>query len=1004
MEDKLPSYKLKNEDLRKKTATKHTPKEAMKKAKGDCEVSESTSHTKFFKKDRYEDLYSRITRDQYFGKEESITGSSDSFHCVHGPEGKQYSEKGKLKRNILKELDPHPVDCEWNDGCPPAYDWEMAQKLEFLVTDVLALQQLDRLNAHLKDYARTSSEGYVSLEITIKVQPHYFLHYKVKLNSYLLLRLEEDDLFELVSMAVRWQLSAPDSKRAAGAVQMRPALAAAAPVVSQSIVRMLAVCSAYRFPTFLDIAFFLACDSVENCVMLMKENILENIFYRFNPYFPGKKLPAYDINPADPQDFNVQLGESSVHMSTTLSLLLVLVTTLKQCTDENLSFPNSLPCPDSYALRCFVWTYRYECRARDHRHQRITLTVIASALAKCFGERLVTFATSLMPDVMSLSVLTELPFRVGWIEGVNFNTSQLDVQFKKVLIYLSIDLLKIFPYNSFLVESQCWLLGLMCLLDPGLSHLQARWSPALFAELRTTALQALVCALPRIPARLAKDYSLIRRIMWYIEWYSESPYELPVLYWSVRVLQVAFYSRGDPARATAVKDLFDTHGIIIMMHLCKTLLQHQSPPVEKRQVIIALALRLLTSSFERGAPTTCCVYPEIKWPSSIPTLAKRMLDTVLQSLDRNCNISDRWLISLLNFIWEGIIWKQGYRQVFLAHDGVYKLLDLITLTRAPVQCIALALVCDAARAGAAVGQLVSWRASIAASNANPLVVKRGSTIASLLAAIFRDECQRIGVRLNENGIIQDLDNPLRSADVREAVNDPDFQTGKHDRTAVCYAAAELAGSRLSKAFALLHMLSEDLNFKVLVTDETYNLYKHIKLTPQDEAILVLCSHYLTEKLNEAWSEIEIQCQDLEPQDKDILEEFLHISKGWAVEIKQQQEAIIEADRKKKHEEENSLYEFLGRVRLNMALDALREVRCVARASDRARVTHAMLFDAVHAHNRRAARARELGAPVLRTYGPSLDDHNITGQYVKVYSIHPKNKPKPMVMDHSSSTL
>lgn len=39
------------------------------------------------------------------------------------------------------------------------------------------------------------------------------------------------------------------------------------------------------------------------------------------------------------------------------------------------------------------------------------------------------------------------------------------------------------------------------------------------------------------------------------------------------------------------------------------------------------------------------------------------------------------------------------------------------MTRAPVQCIALALVCDAARAGAAVGQLVSWRASIAASNA-----------------------------------------------------------------------------------------------------------------------------------------------------------------------------------------------------------------------------------------------------------------------------------------------
>lgn len=109
MEDKWPFYKLKHQKPGKKTDTTETPKEAMKKAKGDCEVSETSSHTKFFKKDRYEDLYSRITRDQYLGKEESISGSSDSFHCVHGSEGKQYSEKGKLKRNILKELDPRPV-------------------------------------------------------------------------------------------------------------------------------------------------------------------------------------------------------------------------------------------------------------------------------------------------------------------------------------------------------------------------------------------------------------------------------------------------------------------------------------------------------------------------------------------------------------------------------------------------------------------------------------------------------------------------------------------------------------------------------------------------------------------------------------------------------------------------------------------------------------------------------------------------------------------------------
>lgn len=40
---------------------------------------------------------------------------------------------------------------------------------------------------------------------------------------------------------------------------------------------------------------------------MMAENVLENIFYRFDPYFP-EKLPPYEINPADPQDENVKLG------------------------------------------------------------------------------------------------------------------------------------------------------------------------------------------------------------------------------------------------------------------------------------------------------------------------------------------------------------------------------------------------------------------------------------------------------------------------------------------------------------------------------------------------------------------------------------------------------------------------------------------------------------------------------------------------------------------------
>lgn len=83
-------------------------KKSSRKSRAECDISESTSHTQFFKKPRHEELYARITTDEFFGISESISGSSDTFRCVHGSEGKVYSKKSLLKRNFKKNLDPIP--------------------------------------------------------------------------------------------------------------------------------------------------------------------------------------------------------------------------------------------------------------------------------------------------------------------------------------------------------------------------------------------------------------------------------------------------------------------------------------------------------------------------------------------------------------------------------------------------------------------------------------------------------------------------------------------------------------------------------------------------------------------------------------------------------------------------------------------------------------------------------------------------------------------------------
>lgn len=71
--------------------------------------------------------------------------------------------------------------------------------------------------------------------------------------------------------------------------------------------------------------------------------------------------------------------------------------------------------------------------------------------------------------------------------------------------------------------------------------------------------------------------------------------------------------------------------------------------------------------------------------------------------------------------------------------------------------------------------------------------------------------------------------------------------------------------------------------------------------------------------------------------------------------------------------ETSLYEFLARVRLTIALDALRELRCGVRTADYTHLQHVLIQDAVNMHHKRASRAQKMDKTVVKTYAPKLDN-------------------------------
>lgn len=106
----VPTSATKSPDMMSsKSANKSPEPKPKKRAKGDCLTSSNSSGTQYFRREGHGDTFERIDSSQYVGLSESISGSSLTFNCVHGPEGKQYTDKGLLKRNLLKELDPIPV-------------------------------------------------------------------------------------------------------------------------------------------------------------------------------------------------------------------------------------------------------------------------------------------------------------------------------------------------------------------------------------------------------------------------------------------------------------------------------------------------------------------------------------------------------------------------------------------------------------------------------------------------------------------------------------------------------------------------------------------------------------------------------------------------------------------------------------------------------------------------------------------------------------------------------
>lgn len=101
-----------------------------------------------------------------FDNKKEVTGE------IHPPLTKEAYQNSFLYKRVCADVSPgieatarlvfnFPAKA-WTSTCPPAYGWDIAKTLEFLVGDPVGVTQDQRLESHLIDFARISYRGYVS--------------------------------------------------------------------------------------------------------------------------------------------------------------------------------------------------------------------------------------------------------------------------------------------------------------------------------------------------------------------------------------------------------------------------------------------------------------------------------------------------------------------------------------------------------------------------------------------------------------------------------------------------------------------------------------------------------------------------------------------------------------------------------------------------------------------------------------------------------------------------
>ncbi|RLU17102.1 hypothetical protein DMN91_011171 [Ooceraea biroi] len=707
------------------------------------------------------------------------------------------------------------------------------------------------------------------------------------------------------------------------------------------VVELLETALPKTYPMVLRLAFVLASVSYQCCYRMLEAGILNTLLTRMDlPY----ATQMHCIKPLDILLEGEEYPWDIMLLITNLLWNLMKSILPPRTLPENLS---NLPSPK----QCAMWGLRYSFKRHILHGQycaanlRIRNDIAALILVGIMALPSWNLASSgIAEDIVDLLSAIESGSTKIWMEDVKFSDSEEDFFFKRILLMIIAHLadIDIYVFQKYKLFKT---LGTIC-RQKAFETSSVTDSGGIRETQRHTHVNKFVEHKDQLDfnAKRSKDLNT-RRLCAIVD--------------------------------QVVKTKFDEClAMIFARTICSMTLQDLSDNVlalekltMRRQRILTLLLTALESLLKKQT------YVQQMYGERGVKIVTGIFVKCLYQKNEDSQVDQRLLLATGCYVWECIARCPNNLQIFLKAGGLYSMLDIIETTGYPVRCLylgALTDMCDCTFCGPF---LCTWRGA-----------DKKTGLMSLLASVWRQEEDRLGIKRRANGCIADPELPQMSTHQWTDTYRSKFTAD------VSPTIVDMLGSLQSKIFSILKIIERDED-KYEAVAEHYKILLN-NLPTEDRITLCCVDMYLRLKLGQMWTELSryLMQAGIAPLivDAQLIAHMVQWHRSWGIFIEERQKKLV-ADAKRA-EAFLEMEEFV-RIRdskLAPTLEALGEVEHIRRTTDRSYMLHKKDCQRRQVN---AALSFPQDADVERCHRTFSDKTNVTvvfGQHQSIDSSHLKD--------------